>query len=205
VTRATRISLVAGGVMVAALVAGLLVLMNRGPRRERTPAKRATPNERADDRPTGAPARGDVRPVGRVASTAPEGDGGEPAATDSRDAGATATVVREHEPGEYPRRPSAIVPSTVAQIRAEANPYVKNCSEPMRGGDPQTRERIQVTAMVSSAGGRVVVHDPIVRAKDTVPADVIECVKKSFEQLSFAAPVGQGDGEQKVHLPFMVP
>jgi hypothetical protein len=196
--------LAAGGIGVVGLLIGLLVLMNTEPTSKKT---RTTGDEVASK-----PRRARPSPI-----RTPGGDDG-PGETDGtgdtagesrprtvqRDGGVY--VVREHEPFEEGERPKpAIAHATIAQIRTEAAPLVRTCAQPLREKDPTAKGRIRITAVATSKGGRVIVHDAEAKATNVDDPDVVECVRKVFEQISFDAPIGQDEGEQKIHVPFVVP
>jgi hypothetical protein len=188
---------VGGAVVVLAGLGGLLYSMRGGKPQasESPPAKQAqddpgrqTPRERAPDAAAGT----DLGP--------------EPVEPDVPEPDPTKTVRRDHRNSDEPiPPPPSIIGPSINALRAAAMPRVKTCTAPLRTMTPPQKGRIFVTLTARAAGGKVTITHAELKPLDLDAPDVVDCVRRAFEETVVDAPEGQGDGEHAVAMNLNVP
>lgn len=188
--------LIGGGLLVAALLAGLLYAMSRPAAPASGPGAAKAPDTK--DEPRKAPRRdGAGAPDEPVPDDVPDPlasgpDGGRGPRQDHRNDGEAAA-------------PPAITPATISAIRAVVAPLVKQCAASLRQANPPQKGRIFVNFNARSAGGRVFVENAAIRQIEIESAELVDCVEKAFESTVIDAPEGQADGERVIAMQFNVP
>lgn len=193
-----NVKLALGGLLVLGLLGGLLYAMRDG---GNPPKKAAAPTTGG-----GAAARSQAPTPGRPGT--PAAPGGPAASTGIADdpGGAPARTVRDHR--DDPPRTGPVSPiqgPTLAAVRVAALPMIKQCAAPLRDASPPKKGHLFVTFKVTVRGGRVIAGEPKIQQREIDEPELVACVTKVFEQLSFDAPEGQTDGEDMLGMAFNVP
>jgi hypothetical protein len=186
--------LIAAGVGVLALLVGLVLAVKSSPKTSSTvaPIEEDGPvrptTSRIKSRPT-APVESDL--TSTVSAVTPQADGG------------PTRIVHDHtgEPSTAPRSP--ILAPTVILVRKTATPKVKECVLSILEGHEKIR--VNTTAHVKVAGGRVTVQSAVAKIGSERSDEIQACVEKAFTSIDEAAPETQGDAEYDVFVAVTAP
>jgi hypothetical protein len=192
--RPGRIFIVAGGFVVAALLA-LLVVTTRtsprpspspGPGRAQAPSPPSTPPPPAPNPPPPPP------PAPPPPAPPPAGDAGDDVQVRDHTAGAAAPPPRTHSA------------ATFAAVHRALIPAANGCADALTIR-PDSAIQVMVSATLRTIAGRITAVDVTVSGAEGLDAAYATCMAQAASALDLPAPAGQPDGEDLVHLPFSVP
>lgn len=197
---ASRILLVVAGVLVVGLVLGLVFALHgeRTPRPvavapEPPPVPNPNPNPPPSPNPNPPPSPTPRPNPPTMTPTPPEGE-------------AEAPVVRDHRgEGPPPGAHHGLLPDTMVAARNALTPEMQACGSAVSQISDAGKIRFFVHTTYRVANGRITSTGVELDGADSLGAEYASCVRRVFGTLGVAAPAGQPDGEELVHLPFVGP
>ena len=193
--KGARWLLVLGGLGVAALVAGLFVVMASGD--------------------GGATPRDTPRPIEEEGRVAAPGSPQNPAAAGKPQPLPSDTPAPQHPPskpiiydqsGQPPPDPAKVHPvasPTKNTLYKNVTPALTACSTAGGGGPP--REQVTVGFTIVAEAGKVKIENVTVSEGDGITPAERDCVRKAFESQTFDSPEGQENGRFPVTFAFSMP
>ncbi len=199
--------LIAGGVLVALLVVGLLWAVSRS---SDAPAVGATSVATPDPvvAPPVTPAPATPAPVttvpGPTPAPTPVADTPTPPAPilDRRIPDPNREV-HDHSGEENKGRPSPLEPDTIFAVRQAFTPLVKSCASSLAGAG--SNGQVTVVARLTIAGGKLSAEPPKLTHPKFKDEAFDDCIINAFAQLQMAAPGSQTDTSYRVAMPFDLP